>query len=387
MAGGAKITGISGKKRVKRRRFLRAGAAMAGGAAVAAAAVVAKPGVSRARTTTLRMQGAWGPADIFHEMALEYVSRVEKMAGGRLKIDYSVAGSVVPPFRLHEAVHNGRLDAGHAVTAYWRNHHKAAALFGGGPVFGADAAQILAWIHKGGGHALYRELVQDILKRNLVGFFCMPAPDQPLGWFTRDIDTLGDLKGLKYRTVGEAAEIMDGIGLSVVQLPGGEILPSMEGGRIEAFEYDNPTSDIRLGAHNAAENYVMGSFHQAAMLFEIIFNGGVFAALPAEHQAILEYAAEAASTANYATAMQNYSADLRKLIDAHGVKVRRAPRDVMQAQLEAWDAVLDDLTKDPFFAKVVESQRQWAKRVGYYSLMTAADRKLAWEHHFGKLGF
>ena len=195
MAGGANITGISGKKRVKRRRFLRAGAAMAGGAAVAAAAAVAKPGVSRARTTTLRMQGAWGPADIFHEMALEYVSRVEKMAGGRLKIDYSVAGSVIPPFRLHEAVHNGRLDAGHAVTAYWRTHHKAASLFGGGPVFGADAAQTLAWIHKGGGHALYRELVQDILKRKLVGFLCMPAPDQPLGWFARDFDTVEDLRG------------------------------------------------------------------------------------------------------------------------------------------------------------------------------------------------
>lgn len=371
----------NGKKHANRRRFLK------GGAAVAAAATVARPQVSRAQTTTLRMQGAWGPADIFHEMALEYVSRVDGMAGGRLKIDYAVAGAMVPPAHLHDAVHDGRLDAGHAVTAYWRARHKAASLFGGGPVFGADAAQTLAWIHKGGGHALYRELVQDILKRNLVGFFCMPAPDQPLGWFTREFNTVEDLKGLKYRTVGEAAEIMNGVGLSVVAMPGGEILPAMESGRIEAFEYDNPTSDSRLGAQNAAKNYVMGSFHQAAMFFEIIFNGDVFAALPAEHQAILEYAAEAASTANYATAMRNYPADLKKLIDGHGVKVRRAPRDVMKAQLETWDAVLDDLMKDPFFAKVVESQRQWAKRVGYYSLMNAADRKLAWEHHFGELGF
>jgi TRAP-type mannitol/chloroaromatic compound transport system substrate-binding protein len=367
------------KKHASRRRFLKSGAA------VAAAATVASPQVSRAQTTILRMQGAWGPADIFHDMALEYVSRVEEMAGGRLKVDYLVAGTVVPAFRLHEEVHGGRLDAGHTVTAYWRNRHKAASLFGGGPVFGTDAAQNLAWIHKGGGRALYRQLVQDILKRNLVGFFCMPAPAQPLGWFKRKIDSVQDLKGLKYRTVGEAAEIMDGVGLSVVQIPGGEILTSMESGRIEAFEYENPTSDSRLGAQNVAKNYVMGSFHQAAMFFEIIFNRNVFVALPAEHQAILEYAAEAASTANYATAMQNYPADLQELIDAHGVKVHRAPRDVMKAQLEAWDAVLDDLMKDPFFAKVVESQRQWAKRVGYYSLMNAADHKLAWEHHFGKL--
>ena len=368
------------KKTSNRRRFLK------GGAAVAAAAAVASPGVSRAQTTTLKMQGAWGPDDIFHEMAMEYVSRVGKMAGGRLKLDYAVAGAVVPPTRLHEAVHDGRLDAGHAVTAYWRARHKAASLFGGGPVFGADAAQALAWIHKGGGQALYRELVQDVLGRNLVGFFCMPAPAQPLGWFTREFKTVEDLQGLKYRAIGQAAEIMDGVGLSVVAVPGGEILPSMESGRIEAFEYDNPTSDRRLGAQNAAKNYVLGSYHQAAMFFEIIFNRDVFAALPAEHQAILEYAAEAASTANYATAMQNYPADLRKLIDG-GVKVSRTPPGVMQAQLDSWDAALEDLMEEPFFAKIVQSQRQWAKRVGYYSLMNQADQKLAWEHHFGKLDF
>lgn len=367
------------KKTSNRRRFLK------GGAAVAAAAAVASPGVSRAQTTTLKMQGAWGPDDIFHEMAMEYVSRVGQMAGGRLKLDYAVAGAVVRPARLHEAVHDGRLDAGHAVTAYWRARHKAASLFGGGPVFGADAAQALAWIHKGGGQALYRELVQDVLGRNLVGFFCMPAPAQPLGWFTREFKTVEDLQGLKYRAIGQAAEIMDGVGLSVVAMPGGEILPSMESGRIEAFEYDNPTSDRRLGAQNAAKNYVLGSYHQAAMFFEIFFNRDVFAALPAEHQAILEYAAEAASTANYATAMRNYPADLRKLIDA-GVKVSRTPPGVMRAQLDAWDAALEDLMEEPFFAKIVQSQRQWAKRVGFYSLMNQADQKLAWEHHFGKLG-
>ena len=140
-----------------RRKFLKVGAAGAG------ATTLGFPMISRAATTTLKMQGSWGAKDIFNEMAEEYVTRVNAMSGGSLKIDYLVAGSVVKPFQVQDAVHKGVLDAGHTVTAYWYGKHKAASLFGTGPVFGANASQILAWIHKGGGKELYRELTQDIL--------------------------------------------------------------------------------------------------------------------------------------------------------------------------------------------------------------------------------
>jgi len=369
-------------KAATRRKFLTGAA----GAVAGGAALVAAPNVSRAETVTLKMQGSWGKADIFNEMAQEYVKRVEDMAGGRLKIEYLVSGAVVKAFQVQDACHKGVLDAAHTVTAYWYGKNKAASLFGTGPVFGANASQILAWIHKGGGKELYKELVQDILGLNLVGYFCMPMPTQPLGWFKSEITSADDMKGLKYRTVGLATDIMQGMGLSVTQLPGGEIVPALERGVIEAFEYNNPTSDSRFGAQDVSKTYMMGSYHQAAEFFEIIFNKDKFESLPAEHQAILEYAAEAANTANYATAMDNYSADLQKLINEHGVAVHRTPQSVMDAQLKSWDTVLAELTKDEFFAKVVESQRQWSERVAFYDLMNSADYRLAYQHYFpGKL--
>ncbi len=370
------------KPKSTRRRFLT-GAAGVGAGAVAA---VAMPNVSRAETVTLRMQGAWGAADIFNEMAEEYVTRVESMAGGRLKVEYLVSGAVVKAFQVQDAVNNGVLDGGHQVTAYWYGKNKAASLFGTGPVFGANAAQILAWIHKGGGKELYNELVQDILGLNVVGFFCMPMPTQPLGWFKEEVASVDDLKGLKYRTVGLATDIMQGMGLQVTQLPGGEIVPALERGVIEAFEYNNPTSDSRFGAQDVSKTYMMGSYHQAAEFFEIIFNKARFDSLPEEHKAILEYSAEAANTANYATAMDNYSRDLQKLINESGVNVYRTPESIMQAQLASWDKTLEALNEDPFFKKVVDSQRAWAERVAFYDLMNSADYRLAYNHYFpGKL--
>jgi len=360
-----------------RRRFLKAGAASA-----AAAGTLAFPMVSRAQTVTLKMQGAWGKADIFNDMAVQYVDRVNEMSGGRLKIDYLVAGAVVQAFQVQDAVHKGVLDAGHQVTAYWYGKHKAASLFGTGPVFGQNAHHTIAWIAEGGGQALYEELVQDVLGLNLVGFFCMPMPTQPLGWFKERVQSLDDLKGLKYRTVGLATDIMTEVGLSVTQLPGGEIVPALERGVIEAFEYNNPTSDSRFGAQDVSKTYMMGSYHQAAEFFEIIFNKSKFDSLPEEHRAILKYAAEAANTANFNLAMNSYSNDLQQLINEHGVNVYRTPQDILDAQLKAWDTVLVDLEKDPFFKKVVASQKEFAHRVAFYELLNSADYRLAFEHYF-----
>ena len=131
------------------------------------------------------MQGSWGAQSIFSEMAKQYADRVGAMSGGSLTIDYLPAGAVVQAFQVQDACHDGIIDAAHTVTAYWYGKDKTASLFGTGPVFGANASQILAWIHYGGGKDLYAELVQDILNLNLVGFFAMPMPTQPLGWFNR----------------------------------------------------------------------------------------------------------------------------------------------------------------------------------------------------------
>lgn len=372
------------KPAVSRRKFLKGTAVTAG----AGAATIAMPQISHAQTTTLKMQGSWGAKSIFTEMAQQYVERVEAMSGGRLKIDYLPAGAVVKAFQVQDACHDGVLDAAHSVTAYWYGKNKAASLFGTGPVFGANASQILAWIHYGGGKDLYQELVQKILGLDLVGFFAMPMPTQPLGWFKKHVESADDMQGLKYRTVGLATDIMQGMGLKVTQLPGGEIIPALERGVIEAFEFNNPTADSEFGAQDVSKHYHMGSYHQAAEFFEIIFNKSKFESLAKEQQAILEYAAEATNTANYGLAMDRYSADLQKLINENGVNVYRTDQSIMKAQLTSWDKVLEGLTGDPFFKKVVDSQKAWSERVAFYDLMNAADYKLAYQHYYpGKINF
>src|SRR5690606_8442675 len=129
---------------VSRRKFLRAGAAAAGATAVGG---VAMQQVSWAKTKTLTMQDCWGKAD-----------DVNEMGGGRLKIDYLLGGSVVHPFQVFDGVHGGQIDAAHTVTVYWYGKHKAASLFGTGPVFGFNANEGLGWIHNGGGKELFDEL-------------------------------------------------------------------------------------------------------------------------------------------------------------------------------------------------------------------------------------
>ena len=370
------------KETTSRRGFLKK-VAVAGGAA--AAATIAMPQVSRAQTVTLKMQGSWGKADVFNEFAEDYIKRVNEMAGGRLKIDYLLGGSVVHPFQVQEGVHGGQLGAAHTVTVYWYGKHKAASLFGTGPVFGFNANEGLGWIHNGGGRELFNELLTDIMKLNIVSFFAMPMPTQPLGWFKKPVRSMADLKGLKYRTVGLAADLMQALGLAVAQLPGGEIVPAMERGVIDAFEFNNPTSDRRFGAQDVAKNYMMGSYHQATEYFEIMFNRRKFTSLAKEQQAILQYAAEAVSSANEWKGMDYYSKDLQELITKDKVNVIRTPQDVFEAQIKAWDGLIAVLSKDPFMKKVMDSQKAWVKRVVYYGMLNTADYRVAYEHHFAKL--
>jgi TRAP-type mannitol/chloroaromatic compound transport system substrate-binding protein len=370
---------MSRKSNVTRRRFLKTGAVAAG---VTAIGGVAMPQISRAQTTTFRMQGSWGKADVFNEMAEDYVRRVNDMAGGRLRIDYLVGGSVVHPFQVFDAVHGGQLDAAHTVTVYWYGKHKAASLFGTGPVFGFNANEGLGWIHNGGGKALFEELQTQIMKVDIKSFFAMPMPTQPLGWFKNPIKSADQLKGLKYRTVGLAADLFQLLGSSVAQLPGGEIVPAMEKGVIDGFEFNNPTSDRRFGAQDVAKNYMMGSHHQATEYFEIMFNRTKFNALPKELQAILQYGAEAVSSANEWKAYDYYSRDLQELITKDKVNVLRTPQGIFDAQIKAWDTLIARDGQDPFMKKVMDSQKAWVRRVVYYTQLNSTDYKGAFNHHF-----
>ena len=175
---------------------------------------------------------------------------------------------------------------------------QAASFFGTGPVFGGSATTMLGWFYQGGGEALYRELTQEIMGLNVYGWFGFPMPSQPFGWFKNPVNGVADIQGFKYRTVGLAADLFQSMGMSVSQLPGGEIVPAMERGVIDAFEFNNPTSDSRFGAPDVAKNYYLSSYHQAAEQFEFLFNKDFFDDLPPDLQAILKYGVEASATAN-----------------------------------------------------------------------------------------
>ena|SRR5690606_15406325 len=369
-------------KSVSRRSFLR-GSALAGGVA---ASGLAAPAVLGQSPLVVKMQTSWPSGDIWMDFAQQYVDRVEAMSGGRLTIDLLPAGAVVGAFQVIDAVHDGVIDAAHTVPVYWYGKHKAASLFGTGPVFGGSATTMLAWFHEGGGREFYRELTQDILGLNVYGFYGFPMPAQPFGWFKEPVTTVADIQGFKYRSVGLAADLLQKMGMSIAQLPGGEIVPAMERGVIDAFEFNNPSSDLRFGSQDVAKNYFLSSYHQASESFEFLFNRDFFDDLDDDLKAILEHGVEAVSASNTSLALNEYSADLQRLQEEHGVTVHRTSQEILDAQIQAWDEIIPELEADEYMKRVLDSQREWVERVVFYELMNAPDLTLAYEHYFpGKL--
>ena len=370
------VPGSAGASEPGRRRFLA-------GAAAAAAGSLAAPSVVRAQAAVrLKFQSTWPNKDIFHEFASDFVKRVNEMGGGRIQIELLQAGAVVPAFQLLDAVSTGILDGGHGVAAYWYGKNKAFSLFGTAAPFGWNANQLLAWVRYGGGQELYDELTQQVLKLNVRGFLSGPMPTQPFGWFKKEIAGPEDFKGVKYRTVGLGADLAKEMGAAVTILPGGEIVPAIDRGLIDGAEFNNPSSDKVLGFPDVSKIYMVQSYHQALECFEILFNKRKFEGLPADVQAIVKYAAEAASADMSWKAQDRYSKDL-EAIKAAGVKVIQTPKPILEAQLAAWDRVLEH-NKDPFFQKVIESQKDFARRVVGMTREMEAPRDLAYDHFFAK---
>lgn len=362
-------------KSLNRRKFLR-------GSAVVGAAALATPAIADGHGTTIKMQAAWG-GGIFLENAQSFAARVNEMSGGSLTIEVLTVDSVVKTSQMQDAVHRGVLDAAHYVSSYWYGKSKTASLFGTGPCFGWSSQEMLGWIHAGGGQELFDELMGN-LRLNLVSFFNSPMPAQPLGWFQQQITDASQMQGLKYRTVGLAADVMLEMGMSVVQLPGGEIQPAMKSGLIDAAEFNNPTSDRDFGMQDVSKNYMLASYHQSQECFEVTINKDKWNSLSDEHKAIIRNASMAENSGFYWGNTKRYSDDLIKLQEADGVSVYRTPESVMQAQLEAWDTVANRIAEDdPFFAKVMESQKKYAKEVMGYLNLNQPDYKLAYNHYFG----
>lgn len=331
----------------------------------------------------LKMQSTWPTKDIFHEIFIDWGKKVEEMSGGRLKIDILPAGAVVPPFQLIEAVHQGTLDGGHGVPAYWFGKHPAASLFGTGPSFGLDAEGLLGWIHHGGGQELYDELIQKILKLEVQSFFHGPMPTQPLGWFKKPVTKPADIKGIKFRTVGLAGEVYKQMGAFVISLAGDEIVPALDRGVIDAAEFNNTSSDRVLGFPEVRKVLMVQSYHQPAEFLELLVNKKKYNSLPQDLQAIIKYAAMAQSADFTWKIMDRNSTDLEEMKAKQDVGVHKTPKPLLEAQLKAWDAIIAEKSKNnPFFVKVLESQKKWAERVMTWRQEIMVENDTAYGHYF-----
>src|SRR5512141_552457 len=333
-----------------RRKFL-------GGAAVAGVASVVAPSVVKAQgPITMRWQSTWPSKDIFHEYALDYAKIVNDMTGGDLKIEVLPAGAVVPPFNLLDAVSKGTLDGGHGVMVYHYGKQNALALWGSGPGYGMDANMLLAWHHWGGGKELLAKLYQSI-GANVVSFPYGPMSTQPLGWFKKPITKAADLKGLKYRTVGISIDMFTNMGVSVNALPGGEIVPAMDRGLLDAAEFNNMSSDRLLGFPDVSKVCMLQSFHQNAEQFEIMFNKTKYNALPEKMRAIIANAVDAASAEMSWKAVDRYSKDYIEL-QKMGVKFYKTPDSVLAYQLVAYDTAASKKAEGNAMFKEIEASQK-----------------------------
>jgi TRAP-type mannitol/chloroaromatic compound transport system substrate-binding protein len=363
------------KKTSSSRRGLLKGAVAAG--------ALAAPMISKADTVSLRFQSTWPAKDIFHEYANDFAKKVNDMASGRLKIEVLPSGAVVPAFQLLDAVNKGTLDGGHGVLAYHYGKSSALALWGSGPAFGMDPNMVLSWHNYGGG----KQLLEDIYKSlniDVASYVYGPMPTQPLGWFKKPIAKVADLKGLKYRTVGLAVDIFTELGASVNPLPGGEIVPALDRGLIDAAEFNNASSDRILGFPDVVKNCMLQSFHQSGEQFEILFNKGKLAALPTELKSIIEYAVQASSAEMSWKAIDRNSKDYLEM-KKQGIKFYKTPDAILKAQLEAWDKVVAKKSlENPYFKKVIESQMAFAERAGQWQNDYMVDFKMAYNRYFSK---
>jgi TRAP-type mannitol/chloroaromatic compound transport system substrate-binding protein len=336
-------------------------------AALVAGLCVAGPvDAQQPQTRTLKMQSTWPASLTLQDNFRFFAERVDKLTAGSLKIDALAAGQVVPPFEVLDASHKKVIDGAHAIAYYWVGKNKAATLFSSTPagIAGMDQIDFLGWLYEGGGLDLWWEFYQKELKLNLVVFPVIPASPQALGWFKRPIKNLADFKGMKCRQTGIVAEIYQRMGMQTVNLPGGEIIPSAQRGVIDCAEWVGGVEDLRLGLPGVWKYHYTPGMHESSSVGELMINSEVWASLTAQQQEAIRSATVEAFTRWWAKwQLQNADA-LEEMRTKYGTQLLRTPPEILTAFLKAWDEIAkEESEKNPFFKKVLESQRAYASKV------------------------
>jgi TRAP-type mannitol/chloroaromatic compound transport system substrate-binding protein len=313
-----------------------------------------------------KFQSTWPSSMTLQDGFRYFAERVDKLTGGQVKIEAMPAGQVVPAFEILDATHKKVIDGGHGVAYYWVGKNKAAALFSGPPggPFGMDHDDFLGWMFEGGGLDLYWDFYQKDLKLNIVAFPAIPPSPQAFGWFKRPIKSLADFKGLKCRQTGLNAEVYQRMGMTTVNMPGGEIVPAAQRGVIDCAEIVGGVEDLKLGIHNVWKYHYTPGMHENNSFCEIIINSDVWKGFtPIQQEAVRS--ANSETILRWKVRWQKQNADaIEEMRTKHGVRILRTPPDVLVATLKAWDALAQEESgKNPVFKKVYESQRAYAQKV------------------------
>jgi len=295
--------------------------------------------------------------------ANRFAERVTAMSGGRLTIKVHGAGELVPAMGVFDAVRDGSAEMGHSASYYWKGKHPATPFFTAVP-FGLTAQELNSWVNFGGGQELWDELYGEFGIKPLP---CGNSGTQMAGWFRKEINSLEDIKGLKIRAPGLAGEVMQRIGATPVQMPGGEVFTSMQTGALDAADWVGPYNDLTFGLHKVAKYYYYPGWQEPGAMLELMINKEKWDALPEDLQAIVKSAAEAENQHIYDEFTARNAEALKQLVDEHGVQLRRLPDEVLEALYKtSQEAVQDLVAGNEQARRIYESYRDFRDSVMPY---------------------
>ena len=295
--------------------------------------------------------------------ANRFAERVTAMSGGRLTIKVHGAGELVPAMGVFDAVRDGSAEMGHSASYYWKGKHPATPFFTAVP-FGLTAQELNSWVNFGGGQELWGELYGEFGIKPLP---CGNSGTQMAGWFRKEINSLEDIKGLKIRAPGLAGEVMQRIGATPVQMPGGEVFTSMQTGALDAADWVGPYNDLTFGLHKVAKYYYYPGWQEPGAMLEMMINKEKWDALPEDLQAIVKNAAEAENQHIYDEFTARNAEALKQLVNEHGVELRRLPDEVLEAlEKTSQEAVEDLVAGNDQARRIYESYRDFRDSVMPY---------------------
>jgi TRAP-type mannitol/chloroaromatic compound transport system substrate-binding protein len=335
----------------------------AGLAGLAATAIIASS--AALAEVKLRIQAAVPTKADEAVMLGEFAKDVSDLTNGELQLEILPAGAVVGVPDIIDAVDSGLVDGGFAWTHYWSGKHPAAMLFGS-PVAGAgvgiDNIAFISWFLYGGGQELYDQLWTE-MGVNVKGFMLQPVGPEALGWFKEPINSMEDFRKYRFRTPpGIPGQTYKDIGVASVAMGGGDILPALEKGTIDAAEWCCPKPDSIFGFQKVLKHYYLQGLHQVVVNADIYINGDVYNGLTDHQKKALEVAANASLTRSLAYRIYENGKALKDLTENHGVQLHDTPADYFSAYMNAAKASLEkNAAENAFFKEVWDSQKAFAE--------------------------